>query len=50
MFASGKLQKVISVFDLRVRLPNSYPLKWSFLGGHDTDIFSMYIALNLSSP
>lgn len=50
MFASGKLQKVLSVFDMRVRLPTAYDLKWSFLSGHDNDIFALYNALNLSTP
>lgn len=49
MFSSGKLQKVLSVFDMRVRLPTTYTLKWTFLSGHDTDIFALYNALNLSS-
>lgn len=49
MYNTGKMQKIISVFDLRTKLPDSYALKWTFLSGHDTDIFAMHIGLNLSS-
>lgn len=44
-----KFQRIINLFDLRVRLPDTYPLKWSFWSGHDTDILAMYLALNISS-
>lgn len=49
-FSTGKLQKILSVFDMRTRLPDTYQLKWTFLSGHDTDIFALHLALNLSSP
>lgn len=49
MFNSGKIEKIISVFDLRTKLPNTYALKWTFLSGHDTDIVALHLGLNLSS-
>lgn len=49
MYNSGKFQKILNVFDLRVRLVDNYALKWTFLSGHDTDIIAMHLALNLSS-
>lgn len=49
MYNSGKLQKIISAFDMRTKLPKTYALKWTFLSGHDTDIAAMYIGLNLST-
>lgn len=44
-----KFQKIINEFDLRIRLPDSYPLKWTFVSGHDTDILAMHQGLNISS-
>jgi len=49
MFNTGKLQKILSVFDMRTRIPETYALKWTFLSGHDTDIIAMHLGLNLSS-
>jgi hypothetical protein len=49
MFSSGKLEKVFSVFDNRVRLPENYQLKWTFLSGHDSDLFAMQTGMNLTS-
>lgn len=49
MFNTGKLQKILSVFDMRTRIPDTYALKWTFLSGHDTDIIAMHLGLNLSS-
>lgn len=34
---------------MRTRLVDTYPLKWTFLSGHDTDIIAMHLGLNLSS-
>ena len=48
MINSEKMSLIFSNFDLRQRLPN-YPLKWTFLSGHDTDILAMYLGLNISS-
>jgi hypothetical protein len=50
MFNSGKIEKILSVFDLRTKLPNTYALKWTFLSGHDNDIVALHLGLNLSSP
>ena len=44
-----KLQRIITNFDLRVRLVDNYALKWTHMFAHDTDILSMHIALNTSS-
>ena len=49
MVNTFKFQKLITTFDLRTRLPDSYALKWVHLSGHDTDILAMHIALNISS-
>lgn len=49
MSTSGKFQRMFSVFDTRQRVPDSYPLKWTFLSGHDTDIMALHLAMNLSS-
>ena len=45
-----KVNKLINAFDLRVRLPDTYALKWTHLFGHDTDILAFHLALNTSSP
>ncbi len=44
-----KIQKLINAFDLRVRLPDSYALKWTHLFGHDTDLLAFHLAMNTSS-
>lgn len=44
-----KMNKIISLFDTRVRLPNSYYPKMNLLSGHDGDIISMNLLLNISS-
>ena len=44
-----KLQRLINHFDLRSRLLNNYPLKWTMMFAHDTDILSIHIGLNTSS-
>jgi len=49
MYTTGKLKRLFTVFDNRIRLPDAYPLKWTFLSGHDSDIFAMQIAFNLTS-
>lgn len=49
MINTFKLQKIMNAFDLRIRLPDTYALKWTFVSGHDTDILAMYQALNISS-
>jgi hypothetical protein len=49
MLNSGKFKKIIEVFDERIIKNNTFPLKWTFLSGHDTDIIAMHLALNLSS-
>lgn len=49
MFNSGKIAKVLSVFDMRTRIPDTYALKWTFLSGHDSDLIALHLGLNLSS-
>lgn len=49
MYTSGKLQRLFTTFDNRVKLPDTYPLKWTFLSCHDTDIFAMQLGMNLTS-
>ena len=50
MINSGKIKKIIEVFDQKINKKDSFPLKWTFLSGHDTDIIAMHLGLNLSSP
>lgn len=45
---SHKFSKVIKEFDNRIN-NNSYPLKWSFLSAHDTDVLPAQTDLNFSS-
>jgi hypothetical protein len=49
MYTSGKLQRLFTVFENRMRSVDTYPLKWTFLSCHDSDLFSMQTALNLTS-
>ena len=49
MINSLKLNKIISNFEMRTRLPKTYSPKMTFLGGHDVDIASLNILLNISS-
>ena len=49
MINTFKMQKIISVFDLRTKLTDSYALKWTMLLGHDTDVWAMHQALNISN-
>lgn len=49
MANSNKLQRIVSLFDLRTKLVENYALKWTFLFGHDTDIIAMQQALNISN-
>lgn len=49
MTNSGKLKKIFSVFDTRTRVPDTYPLKWTFISGHDVDVLALHLAMNLSS-
>jgi hypothetical protein len=43
-----KLQLLFKRFDTRISTPNTQ-LKWTMLGGHDTDIYPFLIDLNISS-
>jgi hypothetical protein len=43
-----RFAKILSVFDTRIKTPNSL-MKWTFLSGHDTDIIPAYNDLNFSS-
>lgn len=46
---SVKFQKVLSEFDSRIRNPDTYPRRWTFLSAHDTDIAAAHVDLNISS-
>jgi hypothetical protein len=46
---SRKYAKIVSEFERRIQNLKGYPLKWSFLSAHDTDILPMQTDLNLSS-
>lgn len=43
-----KLKWMLAAFDKKISAPNS-SLKWTLLGGHDTDIYPLLIDLNISS-
>jgi hypothetical protein len=49
MINTYKFNKIISDFDARIRNPNNYSLKWTFLSAHDTDISAAQLDLNISS-
>ncbi len=49
MINTYKFTKIISDFDSRIRNPNNYSLKWTFLSAHDTDISAAQLDLNISS-
>eukprot|EP00919_Chromeraceae_sp_WS-2016_P075086 GHVR01177646.1.p1 GENE.GHVR01177646.1~~GHVR01177646.1.p1 ORF type:complete len:142 (+),score=5.38 GHVR01177646.1:914-1339(+) len=49
MINTYKFEKIIKDFDARIRNPNGYPLKWTFLSGHDTDTIPAQVDLNISS-
>ena len=44
-----KLKKVVTEFENRVRLPNTYATKMTIMSVHDTDIASLLTDLNLTS-
>ncbi len=44
-----KINKILSVFDTRTRLPNTYFPKLNLLSGHDGDVITMNLLLNISS-
>ena len=46
---SKKYSKVLSEFDNRIKNLTEYPLKWSFLSAHDTDVLPAQVDLNFSS-
>ena len=46
---SKKFEKVLHEFDYRINNLASYPLKWTFLSAHDTDVLPAQTALNFSS-
>lgn len=46
---SRKYTKVLNEFDNRIKNLNTYPLKWTFLSAHDTDVLPAQTDLNFSS-
>lgn len=46
---SKKFAKVLYEFDNRINNLTTYPLKWTFLSAHDTDVLPAQTALNFSS-
>ena len=46
---SAKFVKILTQFDNRIKNLNGYPLKWSFLSAHDTDVLPAQSDLNFSS-
>jgi len=46
---SAKFSKILKEFDNRINNLAVYPLKWTFLSAHDTDILPAQTALNFSS-
>ena len=47
--SSGKINKIINLFDLRVKVPSNAGVKWSFLVGHEGDTLALQMALNITS-
>ena len=49
MSCSGKVQRMIDLFDLRSKVPNNKGVKWTFLFGHEGDMLATQLALNITS-
>lgn len=49
MSSSGKINKMLNLFDLRTKVPNNEGVKWSFLAGHEGDMLATQLALNITS-
>lgn len=45
-----KFGKVFREFDNRIKDIKNYPLKWTFISGHDFDLMAMHMAMKTSSP
>lgn len=46
---SRKYSKILNEFDNRIKNLTGYPLKWTFLSAHDTDVLPAQVDLNFSS-
>lgn len=49
MSCSGKINRMINLFDLRSKVPDTKGVKWSFLVGHEGDMLATQLALNITS-
>lgn len=49
MINTYKFQKLISLFDLRTKLPKTYAIKMTIMSGHDSDMVPLQTDLNISS-
>ena len=47
---SEKIQKILTHFDNRMRMIDTYSPKATFFSAHDIDVIPMMMALNLTSP
>jgi hypothetical protein len=49
MINTYKFNKLISLFDLRTKLPKTYAIKMTIMSAHDSDMVPLQTDLNISS-
>lgn len=49
MSCSGKVNRILDLFDLRIKIPDNKGVKWTFMLGHEGDMLATQLALNITS-